>query len=68
MGERPRSMEEDEDFWGKMRSHFSDGEIVSLAFAISSWIALGRFAHTLELDQICLSPRHPPSSPSSRPA
>ncbi|MEM9706516.1 MAG: carboxymuconolactone decarboxylase family protein [Pseudomonadota bacterium] len=53
LGERPRSMQGDEAFWSRVKAHFSDDEIVDMTTAISSWIALGRFTHTLELDSVC---------------
>ena len=54
LGEAPRSMDEDEQFWRRMHEHFSDREIVDLTFAIGSWIALGRFTHVLGLDYVCM--------------
>lgn len=55
LGEAPRSMEEDEEFWERMHAAFSDKEIVDLSFSISSWIALGRVIHTLQLDTVCIA-------------
>lgn len=54
LGEAPKSMDEDEDFWAAMHDHFSDREIVDMTFAIGSWIALGRFTHVLGLDGVCM--------------
>lgn len=54
LGEAPRSMAEDEDFWARMHDAFSDAEIVDMTFAIVSWIAFGRLTHTLELDGVCM--------------
>ena len=54
LGEAPKSMDEDEDFWERMHSQFSDREIVDLTFSIGSWIALGRFTHVLALDGVCM--------------
>lgn len=54
MGERPHSMEGDEEFWNRMHAAFTDRDIVDATLAISSWIALGRVAHTLEFDTVCL--------------
>ncbi len=59
LGEAPQSMDEDEAFWERMHAHFSDRDIVDLTFAIGSWMALGRFAHVLALDGVCM--------PGSRP-
>ena len=54
LGEAPRSMDEDEDFWARMHASFSDRDIVDLTFAIGSWMALGRFTHVLALDCVCM--------------
>ena len=55
MGERPQSMEGDEEFWARVHAQYSDAEIVDMVLAISSWIALGRAGHTLELDNVCMA-------------
>jgi alkylhydroperoxidase family enzyme len=55
MGEAPHSMEGNEAFWTKMHGHFGDAEIMDIALAIGSWMALGRIAHTLELDNVCMA-------------
>lgn len=54
LGEAPRSMDEDEEFWARMHDFFSDREIVDMTFSIGSWIALGRFTHVLALDGVCM--------------
>lgn len=54
LGERPKSMAGDEDFWARMHAAFSDAEIVDMTFAIGSWIAFGRLTHALELDNVCM--------------
>jgi alkylhydroperoxidase family enzyme len=54
LGEAPRSMAGDEDFWARMHAAFSDAEIVDMTFAIGSWIAFGRLTHALELDGVCM--------------
>jgi alkylhydroperoxidase family enzyme len=54
MGAQPHSMEGDEPFWKQLHAAFTDAEIVNATLTISSWIALGRVIHTLELDTICL--------------
>lgn len=53
LGSAPQSMDCDEDFWQRMHMHFSDAEIVDMTLSIGSWIALGRFAHVLDLDGMC---------------
>jgi len=54
LGEAPRSMAGDTDFWARMHGAFSDAEIVDMTFAIGSWIAFGRLTHALELDGVCM--------------
>ena len=61
MGEAPKSMEEDEDFWTRMHDMFSDKEIVDMTFAIGSWMAFGRLTHVLELDGVCMPTAMPVS-------
>jgi alkylhydroperoxidase family enzyme len=53
IGEQPRSMDSNEDFWKRMHEHFSDAEIVEITLSIGSWIGLGRVVHALELDGVC---------------
>ena len=54
LGERPKGLKTDEDFWDRMHRHFSDAEIVDMTFSIGSWIALGRLTHVLGLDDVCM--------------
>lgn len=54
LGEAPRSMADDTDFWGRMHDALSDAEIADMTFAIVSWIAFGRLTHALELDGVCM--------------
>lgn len=54
MGSQPHSMEGDEPFWKQLHAAFTDAEIVDATLTISSWIALGRVMHSLELDTVCL--------------
>jgi len=56
LGQAPQSMDEDEVFWAQMHEHFSDEEIVDMTLSIGSWMALGRFAHVLHLDGMCMVP------------
>ena len=55
MGEAPRSMEGDADFWSRMHAAFADAELVDLTLAIGAWIGLGRVTHALELDGVCMT-------------
>ncbi len=50
--EEPRSMRNDEEFWSRMKSNFSDDEMMDLALSIGSWMALGRARNVLEIDTI----------------
>lgn len=54
-GTEPRSLAADEDFWARARAAFSSDEIVDLAHCTASWVGLGRIAHVLGLDQVCLT-------------
>ncbi len=61
------SLDADEAFWGRLRTHFSDAEVVDLTLCIGSWITVGRFAHVLGLDHICSLPPGGRSARSERP-
>jgi alkylhydroperoxidase family enzyme len=54
LGERPKGLKADADFWRRMHTNFSDAEIVDMTFSIGSWIALGRLTHVLGLDDYCM--------------
>lgn len=53
MGEAPKAIAADEDFWARAHAHFTDTEIVDLTYCISCWMALGRMTHVLGLDSVC---------------
>jgi len=53
-GTEPKALAGDEDFWDRMHAHFSDGEIVDLAHSVAAWVGLGRVAHVLGFDTVCL--------------
>jgi alkylhydroperoxidase family enzyme len=53
IGETPQAIAVDEDFWAQMKKAYSDAEIVDLTYCIGSWIANGRAAHVLGLDNAC---------------
>lgn len=55
MGQRPHSMEHDESFWQRMHAAYGDRDIFDLTTSIASWIALGRIAHTLQFDEVCIT-------------
>ncbi|MFX0577988.1 carboxymuconolactone decarboxylase family protein [Nocardia nepalensis] len=48
----------DEEFWDRMRAHYSQTEIVELSMSIGSWLAFGRLNHVLGLDAVCVLPGH----------
>lgn len=48
----------DEEFWTRMRAHYSQAEIVELSMSIGSWLAFGRLNHVLGLDAVCVLPGH----------
>ena len=48
----------DEEFWGRMKAHYSDEEIVELSMCLGSWLAFGRLNHVLGLDAACVLPSH----------
>lgn len=50
----PQVLADDEDFWGRAHGLFSDAEIVDLAHSVAAWIGLGRVAHVLGFDSVCL--------------
>jgi alkylhydroperoxidase family enzyme len=52
--EEPKVLAADEDFWARAKSFFDDGEIVDLAHSVAAWVGLGRVAHVLGFDSVCL--------------
>lgn len=52
--EEPKLIAEDEDFWERAHTLFSDEEIVDLAHSVAAWVGLGRVAHVLGFDSVCL--------------
>ncbi|MGH6633117.1 MAG: carboxymuconolactone decarboxylase family protein [Sphingopyxis sp.] len=53
-GTDPKELAENEIFWERMRANFSDAEIADLAHCVASWVGLGRVAHVLGFDEVCL--------------
>ncbi|KKD06401.1 carboxymuconolactone decarboxylase family protein [Streptomyces sp. WM6386] len=51
----------DDDFWARIKAHYSQAEIVELTMCIGSWLAFGRLNHVLGLDTACTLPsvKHP---------
>ncbi|MBB4613962.1 carboxymuconolactone decarboxylase family protein [Novosphingobium taihuense] len=54
-GTEPQALASDENFWAMMHGAFSDGEIVDLAHCTAAWAGLGRVAHVLGFDTVCLA-------------
>ena len=52
--EEPKAIADDEAFWDRAHALFSDAEIVDLAHGVAAWIGLGRVAHVLGFDSVCL--------------
>jgi alkylhydroperoxidase family enzyme len=52
--EEPKVLASDEGFWTRAHEHFSDGELVDLAHCVAAWVGLGRVAHVLGFDSVCL--------------
>ena len=52
--EEPKAIADDEDFWERAHALFSDAEIVDLAHSVAAWMGLGRVAHVLGFDSVCL--------------
>lgn len=52
--EEPKALAVDEAFWTRMHAVFSDTEIVDLAHCVAAWMGLGRIAHVLGFDTVCL--------------
>jgi alkylhydroperoxidase family enzyme len=58
----------DEGFWTRMKSRYTDREIVELSMCIGSWIAFGRLNRVLGLDEACSLPEHLPGKREKEPA
>jgi len=52
------SLDDDEDFWVRMRGAYTDNEVIELSMCIGSWIAFGRLNHVLGVDAACALPAH----------
>jgi AhpD family alkylhydroperoxidase len=52
------SLDEDEAFWQRMKSAYTDAEIIELTMCVGSWIAFGRLNHVLGIDAVCELPVH----------
>jgi len=52
--QEPKLIAQDEAFWSRAHALFSDAEIVDLAHCVAAWMGLGRVAHVLGFDTVCL--------------
>ena len=52
--QEPKVIADDDDFWARAHAAFSDKEIVDLAHSVAAWLGLGRIAHVLGFDSVCL--------------
>jgi alkylhydroperoxidase family enzyme len=52
------SLDGDEEFWARMRTAYTDAEVIELSMCIGSWIAFGRLNHVLGIDAACVLPAH----------
>jgi alkylhydroperoxidase family enzyme len=53
IAESPQDLPYDDEIWSRLNANFDEGEIVDLAYSITTWIATGRFVHVLGLDGVC---------------
>ena len=53
LGQDPKDVAADEDFWTRAKSLFSDAELLDLSFCIACWMGQGRATHALGLDGVC---------------
>lgn len=54
-GTEPQALAVDEGFWARMNDAFTDAEVVDLAYCTAAWVGLGRVAHVLGFDTVCLA-------------
>ena len=47
------ALREDQAFWQRMRSEFTDAEIVALATSCALWLGMGRTMRVLDVGQSC---------------
>ena len=56
----------DAGFWTRMKTHYTDREIVELTMCLGSWLAFGRLNRVLGLDTACVLPSHAVPGQASR--
>jgi alkylhydroperoxidase family enzyme len=47
------SMDQDEAFWQRLKTHFNDAGLVELAMTVASFCMSARFNHVLGIDEVC---------------
>ncbi|MFI1917203.1 carboxymuconolactone decarboxylase family protein [Nocardia sp. NPDC020380] len=47
------------EFFDRMKTHYTQPEIVELSMCLGSWLAFGRLNRVLGLDTVCVLPSHP---------
>lgn len=62
LGLNPHGLAEDEAFWARANKAFSDDELIDLSYCIACWMALGRVAHVLGVDDVCQLPSPEPQT------
>ena len=48
----------DDEFWARMKAHYTQAEIVELSMCLGSWLSFGRLNRVLGLDTACVLPGH----------
>lgn len=48
----------DDEFWSRMKSAYTEAEIVELSMCLGSWLSFGRLNRVLGLDTACVLPTH----------
>jgi alkylhydroperoxidase family enzyme len=43
----------DDEFFHRLRAHYTDAEILDLTVCVGGWLALGRTLHVLGIDSYC---------------
>lgn len=43
----------DEEFWGRLRSHYTDTEVFDLGVSVACWLGYGRLLRVLDVEDSC---------------
>lgn len=57
VGENPKGLAADDEMWARLRSAFSDAQIVDMAYCVGGWMAFGRIMHVFGIDAACTIPQ-----------